>query len=154
VDGPTGVREAVVSFFKNHFDAEVWNRLVLDGLVFPTVLEENNAMLAAVFTFEEITAVVHSMDGSKCPGPDSFNFNFIKEFWWLLRHDIRIFFDQFYGNECIPQCLMAYFLTLVPKVKSPQCIGDFRPISLLGCIYKLLAKVLAARLALVMDPLI
>jgi hypothetical protein len=111
-------------------------------------------MLAAVFTFEEITAVVHSMDGSKCPGPDSFNFNFIKEFWWLLRHDIRIFFDQFYGNECIPQCLMAYFLTLVPKVKSPQCIGDFRPISLLGCIYKLLAKVLAARLALVMDPLI
>jgi hypothetical protein len=49
---------------------------------------------------------------------------------------------------------MAYFLTLVPKVKSPQCIGDFRPISLLCCIYKLLAKVLAARLALVMDPLI
>jgi hypothetical protein len=93
VNGPSGVREAVVSFFKNHFDAEVWNRLVLDGLVFPTVLEENNAMLAAVFTFEEITAVVHSMDGSKCPGPDGFNFNFIKEFWWLLRHDIRIFFD-------------------------------------------------------------
>jgi hypothetical protein len=127
---------------------------VLDGLVFPLVSEENNLMLAAIFSLDEITTVVRSMDGSKCPGPDGFIFNFIKEFWWLIRHDVRILFDQFYGNECIPQCLLAYFLTLVPKTKSPQCLGDFRPISLLGCIYKLLAKVLAARLTSVMDPLI
>ena len=33
-------------------------------------------------------------------------------------------------------------------------IGDFRPISLIGSLYKLVAKVLAARLALVMDNII
>jgi hypothetical protein len=33
-------------------------------------------------------------------------------------------------------------------------LRDFRSISLLGCIYKLLAKVLAVRLAKVIDPLI
>jgi hypothetical protein len=60
----------------------------------------------------------------------------------------------FHANESIPHCLMAYFLTLVPKTKSPQSLGDFRPISLLGCIYKLLAKVLAARLASVIGSLI
>jgi hypothetical protein len=154
VEGPIGVREAVVSFFKQHFDAEVWNRPVLDGLVFPRVSEADNVLLEAIFSREEIDNVVRSMEGSKCPGPDGFNFSFIKEFWWLMKDDFRILFDQFHANESIPQCLMAYFLTLVPKTKSPQGLGDFRPISLLGCIYKLLAKVLAARLASVIGSLI
>jgi hypothetical protein len=143
-----------VSFFKKHFDKEEWIRPVLEGEVFPRISEDHNLLLVAIFTGEEIEAMVKSIDESKCPGPDGFNFTFVKEFWWLLRNDIRILFEQFHGNECIPQCLLSYFLTLVPKVKSPQCLGDFRPISLLGCIYKLLAKVLAARLASVIGPLI
>jgi hypothetical protein len=154
VEGPVDVRNAVVSFYKNHFDNEVWHRPLLDGMLFTRITEADNLMLVGIFLGEEIDVVVRSMDGSKCPGPDGFNFMFIKEFWWLLKNDIRILFDQFHGNECIPRCLLAYFLTLVPKVKSPQCLGDFRPISLLGCVYKLLAKVLASRLALVLDPII
>jgi hypothetical protein len=98
--------------------------------------------------------VVSDCDGSKCPGPDGFNFNFIKEFWDIIKHEVRIFFDQFYGNECLPKCLLSYFLTLVPKVNSPQSPGDFRPIYLLGCWYKLVAKVLATRLAKVIGVLI
>jgi hypothetical protein len=98
--------------------------------------------------------VVQSCDGNKSPGPDGFNFAFIKEFWGLMWNDISIFFDQFHGNECLPKCLLSYFLTLIPKIKSPQCLGDFRPISLLGCIYKLVAKVLASRLARVIGPLV
>ncbi|MCH99969.1 LINE-1 reverse transcriptase like, partial [Trifolium medium] len=90
---------------------------------------------------------VKECDGSKCPGPDGFNFAFIKEFWELMKTEVMMFFDQFHGNECIPKCLMSYFLTLIPKIKSPQGLRDYRPISLLGCWYKLLAKVLACRLA-------
>jgi hypothetical protein len=45
-------------------------------------------------------------------------------------------------------------LTLIPKVKSPQGLSDFRPISLLGCRYKILSKVLANRLANVIGNLI
>ncbi|MCH80954.1 LINE-1 reverse transcriptase like, partial [Trifolium medium] len=102
----------------------------------------------------EITAVVKECDGSKSPGPDGFNFAFIKEFWDLLKVDVRIMFDQFHGNACLPKGLFSYFLTLIPKVSSPQALGDFRPISLLDCLYKLVAKVLAARLARVVGELI
>jgi hypothetical protein len=43
---------------------------------------------------------------------------------------------------------------LIPKVSSPLELKDFRPISLIGCLYKLLAKVLARRLAYVMNNII
>lgn len=44
-------------------------------------------------------------------------------------------------------------LMLIPKVLNPIGLKDIRPISLVGCFYKLLAKVLANRLKVVL-PLI
>jgi hypothetical protein len=131
-----------------------WLRPNLNGIEFPILAQENAEMLTEIFTMEEISEVVKGCDGSKSPRPDGFNFAFIKQFWDLLMHDVRIMFDQFHGNECLPKCLSAYFLTLIPKVKSPQALGDFRPISLLGCLYKMVTKVLANRLAKVMGDLI
>jgi hypothetical protein len=148
------VKEATVTFFRNHFGNEEWNRPNLHGVSFPTLAIEDASLLEGIFSMGEIEAAVKASDGSKCPGPDGFNYAFIKEFWGLMKYDVRILFDQFHGNECIPKCLLSYFLTLVPKVKSPQRLKDFRPISLLGCVYKLIAKVLAARLAKVLSPLV
>jgi len=63
-------------------------------------------------------------------------------------------FDQFHANERFLKSMLAYFVTLIPKVSSPCELKDFRPISLLGSLYKLLAKVLAKRLAGVMNSTI
>ncbi|KAK2426239.1 hypothetical protein P8452_40952 [Trifolium repens] len=154
VEGPTQVREEVVSFFRNHFDIQEWARPCLDGIVFPQMSQDNMTLLTDIFSLVEISAVVKGCDGSKSPGPDGFNFAFVKHFWDLLKNEVRIMFDQFHGNECLPKCLSSYFLTLIPKVKSPQSLGDYRPISLLGCLYKMVAKVLATRLTMVLGDLI
>jgi hypothetical protein len=50
--------------------------------------------------------------------------------------------------------LLSYFITLIPKVTNPHSISEFRPISLLGSLYKIVAKVLATRLGSVMGNLI
>jgi hypothetical protein len=107
-------------------------------------------MLSAPFSLEEIYDVVKDCDGNKCPGPDGFNFAFVKNCWDIIKGEIRIMFDQFHGNGRLPKSLLSYFVALIPKVNSPFVLGDFRPISLLGCLYKLIAKVLASRLAKVM----
>jgi hypothetical protein len=52
---------------------------------------------------EEIEEVVKQSDGNKSPGPDGFNFAFVKKFWELLKGDVRVMFDQFHGNECLPR---------------------------------------------------
>lgn len=77
----------------------------------------------------------------KARARDGFNFAFIKEFWYLIKHDVRIMFDQFHANEVVPRSFLSYFVTLIPKVNNPFTLKEYHPISLLGCLYKLLASV-------------
>lgn len=46
------------------------------------------------------------------------------------------------------------FLTLVPKCSYPVTLHDYRPISLVGCQYMIVAKILAVRLKAVLPHLI
>lgn len=48
----------------------------------------------------------------------------------------------------------SIFLCLITKVPNLVDLKDFRPISLVGCIYKLLAKILANRLRRVLPHII
>jgi hypothetical protein len=151
IDTSPEIFEEVSSFFKMHFSSTPWPRPRLDGVIFPRVSDEENDMLIAPFGLEEIEDVVLNSDGNKSPGPDGFNFAFVKTFWALLKGEVRVMFDQFHGNACLPRGLLSFFITLIPKVARPSSLGEFRPISLLGCLYKIIAKVLAARLAKVMN---
>ncbi|GAU29496.1 hypothetical protein TSUD_360410 [Trifolium subterraneum] len=154
LESPSLIKAAVSSFLKNHVSSIPKVRPKLDGVVFPSLSEEETVGLTSPFTLEEIEDVVQSSDGNKSPGPDGFNYAFLKKFWELIKGEIRILFDQFHGNSSLSKCFLSYFVTLIPKVSSPGSLSDFRPISLLGCLYKLIAKVLAKRLAKVMDSVI
>lgn len=67
---------------------------------------------------------------------------------------MRIMFAKFHYFASLPHIFVSYFLTFISKVKNPSSLGEFRHISLVGSQYKLVAKVLAKRLGLVMHKLI
>ena len=62
-------------------------------------------------------------------------------------------FFEFYEKKFV-RSLNATFLVLIPKKGNVEDIKDYMPISLLGGLYKILAKVLANRLRRVMDKVI
>jgi hypothetical protein len=126
----------------------------LDGVPFERLSELECGRLVEPFAREEIEVVVKESDGNKSPGPDGFNFAFVKDFWYLIKDEVRMLFDQFHANEVVPKNMLAYFVALIPKVTSPISLKEFRPISLLGSLYKILSKVLAKRLAGVMNSII
>ena len=64
------------------------------------------------------------------------------------------FFDHFHRSLEFERFLNASFLSLILKKNNALNIKDFRPINLMGSVYKLLSKVLANRLRRVLDKLI
>jgi hypothetical protein len=53
---------------------------------------------------------------------------------------------EFHRNGKLTKGINSTFIALIPKIDNPQKLNDFRPISLVGSLYKILAMVLAYRL--------
>jgi len=91
----------------------------------------------------EVKQSVWDYDSYKSPGLYGISFGFIKEFWNLLKDDFIRFLSKFHRNGRLTKGLNATFNALIPKINSSQRLNDYRPISLVGCMYKVLAKILA-----------
>lgn len=154
MDDDAEVKEVLKIHFENYFVEPCYNQATLGGLSFKSISEEANTWLLEPFEEDKINEGVWSYDGDKSPGPDGFNFRFIKEFWDLLKIDIVGFFHEFHTKAALPKAFSSSFLTLVPKNDNPQGLGEYRPICLNCYIYKFLAKVLANRLERVLPNVI
>lgn len=64
------------------------------------------------------------------------------------------FLLEFHRNGTLAKGINNTFIALIRKVESPQRLNDFLPISLVGSMYKILAKVLANRLRVVIGLVI
>ena len=71
-----------------------------------------------------------------------------------MERDVLAVFEEFYQHSKFEKSLNATFKPLIPKKNGASNIQDFRPISLVGIVYKILAKVLENRLKEVLDQLI
>ncbi|WMV25761.1 hypothetical protein MTR67_019146 [Solanum verrucosum] len=68
--------------------------------------------------------------------------------------DIMNAFHNFHEQEVFERSFNATFITLIPKKKGAKELRDYRPISLIGSIYKLFSKVLTERLKGVISNLV
>ena len=64
------------------------------------------------------------------------------------------FFGDFFRLGAFQRSLNSTFLILIPKKEGAEKVKDFRLISLVGSLYKLLAKVLENRLKLVVGEVV
>lgn len=103
-------------------------------------------MLETPFTYEEIWEAMLACDGKRAPGSDGFNFTFFREFWSLIREHLIKLFVEFHEFGKLVKGFNAGFIAFIPKKQSPEEVTDYRPISFIGSIYKLVAKVFTARL--------
>ena len=153
-DEPHKVKEEVRSYFSQRFQETYFHRPKLDGINFQTINQQQNFMLVAPFLEEEVRQAIWDCGSEKSPGPNGLNFKIIKKFWQLIKLDVLHFLDEFHANGVFPRGCNASFLALIPKVADPHLLNDYRPISLIGCMYKIMAKLLAKRMKKVLPTII
>jgi hypothetical protein len=72
----------------------------------------------------------------------------------LIGPDVCSVVLAFLNGGDMPSIVNNTVLVLIPKVKNPQDLSQFRPISLCNVLYKICSKVIANRLRLVLDDII
>ncbi|KAK2392457.1 hypothetical protein QL285_065815 [Trifolium repens] len=154
LEGVHPVRQAVFSHFAAHFKARDVVRPGVENLRFRRLSGVEGSGLTRPFSESEVKAAVWDCDSFKSPGPDGVNFGFIKDFWEDMKGDVMRFISEFHRNGKLTKGLNSTFIALIPKVDSPQRLNDFRPISLVGSLDKILAKLLANRLRIVIGSVI
>ena len=115
--------------------------------------DSDNVKLQEFQEKEEIFQVVREMDGDKSLGPDGFYMAFYHHCWRVVEKDVLAVFEESYQYCKFEKFLNATFIALIPKKNDASNVRDFWPISLWG-VYKILTKVLANRLRVVLDQLI
>ncbi|XP_048493143.1 uncharacterized protein LOC125493698 [Beta vulgaris subsp. vulgaris] len=126
---------------------------VLNAVV-PTVTAEMNAELGRACRKEEVWEALRQMHPSKAPGPDGMHAVFYQRFWHIVGDDVTDVVSGIIHGTRPPDALNKTNIVLIPKVKSPTLVSEFRPISLCNVIFKLVTKVLANRLKLILPNIV
>ncbi|GKB29112.1 putative RNA-directed DNA polymerase, eukaryota, reverse transcriptase zinc-binding domain protein, partial [Tanacetum coccineum] len=154
IEDPIAVKNEFLSHFQSRFEAPCANRLVLD-MVFPNRLSPEQAQdLERVFVKEEIKEAVWDCGLDKSPGPDGFTFGFYRRFWNLIEGDVVEAVNHFFNNGFRHSGGNSSFIALILKFQGAKMVKDYRPISLIGSLYKIITKLLANRLVTVIDGLV
>ena len=104
---------------------------------------------------KELSDVLKKMKNNKTPGIDGITSEFLKVFWGRLKYVIHNAINASYDKGLMSQSMRTCIITCLPKGnKDRKLLKNWRPISLLSSIYKLMSGVIANRLRNTLDTII
>jgi hypothetical protein len=101
-------------------------------------------------TIEELDLSA-SQGNKSAAGMDGLSNCFIKKFWPLLRKPLHCYLMDCLRKGRLTDSFRTAKIRIIPKKGDPKKIGNWRPISLLSCLYKVLSRALNNRLKKVRD---
>lgn len=118
------------------------------------VTPEMNEMLVKPFEAQEVHDALFQMAPSKAPRVDGFTAGFFQRHWHLLKDDVTNAVLGFLNGGELPTGFNDTSITLIPKIRYPQSISQYRPIALCPVLYKIAAKAITNRMRACMDEII
>jgi hypothetical protein len=90
----------------------------------------------------------------KAPGTDGMHAIFFKKFWAVIGNSVTTEVLEALNTGTVPVPCNETAIVLILKVNEPDLITQFKPISLCNVLYKIISKVLANRLKLILPEVI
>lgn len=100
----------------------------------PVLNDMQKVDLLKPVTEAEVRDVVFSIDNTKSTRLDGFSSDFFKTAWHIVKTNLCRVQDFFAHGRLLKQ-VNATLITLVPMLKCPKAISDFRPISCCNVVY-------------------
>ncbi|XP_041429991.1 protein max isoform X1 [Xenopus laevis] len=127
----------------------------LDGISFPKLSRNDSETLNQTITSEEVLEAIAAFPSGKSPGPDGLPMEWYKAHGDLIAPQLTSLFNDIVQGAPLPiTSKLATVVLILKEGKPPENCGSYRPISLLNSDIKILAKILANRLKLVIEQLI
>ena len=90
----------------------------------------------------------------KAPGPDGLHAGFFQRFWLTVGSSVISEVKKVFAERRVPEYLNTTLIALIPNIQGPETLGNYRPISLCNTMYKIVSKIIVARLRPYLDKLI
>jgi exonuclease III len=113
-----------------------------------------NEELLRIVEEEEILAAVQQMAPLKSPGPDGFPTCFFQDNWEEVGSEVCRAVLGFFETGRLDGNINHTHVALIPKLANPTRVTEYRPISLCNVLYKIVSKVLANRLKIILPEII
>ncbi|XP_057249920.1 uncharacterized protein LOC130591045 [Beta vulgaris subsp. vulgaris] len=130
---------------------KVDNRIVQQGKVLST---EQQQWLDLTFDVREIKQAIFSITNEKAPGIDGYSNFFFKKSWDIIGQEVITAIQDFFRTGRMLQELNVTAITLIPKIKCPAGVGDYKLIACCSVIYKAIPKLICSRLSSILPELI
>lgn len=122
-----------------HRDSLSGTRAVLDASLVPSLLRP--------ITSDDVKCALDSIGPPlKAPGPDGISAVFFKNHWDIVQPSLTRMVSKAFQTGSFPNVLNHSYISLIPKVSSPETVKQLRPISLSNVVYKLVTKVLVQKI--------
>ncbi|GJT94007.1 RNA-directed DNA polymerase, eukaryota, reverse transcriptase zinc-binding domain protein [Tanacetum coccineum] len=116
-------------------------------------MKDSNEMIKKV-SKKEVKEALFDIKDEKAPGPDRFTSKFFKETWGTVREDVCLAIQQFFETGKLLGEVNATLISLVPKIKTPNKVLDYRQIACCNLIYMCISKILTYRMKTILGKLV
>jgi hypothetical protein len=120
VEGQANLKSYITQFYKGLFGEPEQSPFTLESdrtNDITQVTEEENTILTAPFSEEEVKAAIFQMEHNKALEPDDFSAEFYQKFWDIIKGELMIMFKELHSGDLPLFSLNFGIISLILKAQ-------------------------------------